>query len=409
MLLKSVHIKDFRAIRDLELPLDRSLTVLHGPNGQGKTSVLSAIALGLSPIPALLGASKAAAAGDEDIRTGADTATVEIQTVGELGWSVFLHRARRTRNASGDGEAPPRQQAALRAGMLALARDIDAGSEVTSPIIAYYDTERAVLWIPERKRDFAAAFGRLDAYTVALDIKEGFKELFEWFDAKEGDELREKRDLDNPNHRLPELDAVRQAIEGMLPGVRDPHIETNPLRFVVRVDLPDGTSKRLTLKQLSDGYRAMLALACDLARRTALANPHLPNPLHAEAIVLIDEIELHLHPSWQQKVLANLRDTFPNTQFIVSTHSPQVLTTVGPEHIVGLVFEDDNVVAFRETAPTLGNEAGDVLFTVMDVDERPPSLPGLYAEKLRRYRDLIALDQGETQEAIALRKDTNMQ
>jgi predicted ATP-binding protein involved in virulence len=400
MKLESVHIQDFRAIRSLRIPLDRSLTVFHGENGQGKTSVLNAIALGLRRIPELLGGTKAEDFDPQDVRLGELVAVVELQSTDNLTWSERLYSSMLTKGQRRGFENRNAITPGLRDQMKGLAERIGTDETVELPVIAYYDTERAVFWTPQRMRDFAQAFDRLDAYQDALNVKTSFKTLFEWFYAKESDELRQQRDREDRNHHLPELDAVRRAIEGMLPQLRDPHIETNPLRFTVKIEAPDGNHKRLALDQLSGGYRIMLALACDLARRMALANPHLENPLTSAAIVLIDEIELHLHPSWQQRVLTDLQHTFPNTQFIVSTHSAPVLTTVRPHQIVRLTVENDNVIAERETAPTFGNEAGDVLYTVMGVEERPP---GQYADQLRQYRDLVALDRGETPEAMALR------
>ena len=134
----------------------------------------------------------------------------------------------------------------------------------------------------------------------------------------------------------------------------------------------------------------------------AQGNPHRDEPLRSEAVVLIDEIELHLHPSWQQRILNDLRRTFPNTQFIVSTHSPQVLTTVEPEHIVELAREDGRIVAGAAAGWTYGAEAGDVLSVVMGVDERPAND---FTRKLARYRCLVGDDQGESDEALALRRD----
>jgi len=80
--------------------------------------------------------------------------------------------------------------------------------------------------------------------------------------------------------------------------------------------------------QLSDGYKTLLGLVIDLSMRMGLANPHLGDPLQAEAVVMIDEVDLHLHPAWQQRVLGDLLRTFPNTQFIVTTHSPFVVETL---------------------------------------------------------------------------------
>ena len=136
----------------------------------------------------------------------------------------------------------------------------------------------------------------------------------------------------------------------------------------------------------------------------AQGNPHLEDPLASEAIVLIDEIELHLHPSWQQRVLPDLVRTFPNTQFIVSTHSPQVLSSVLPEHIVALSREGGDVVASQVGAATYGAEAGNVLSSVMGVNQRPQNA---FKKVLDRYVRLISDGQGESQEALALRQKLN--
>ena len=116
---------------------------------------------------------------------------------------------------------------------------------------------------------------------------------------------------------------------------------------------------------------------------------------------MIDEIELHLHPSWQQRILADLKRTFPNTQFIVSTHSPQVLTTVKPEHIVELIREGNKILAGQIAAPTYGAEAGDVLATVMGVNERPCN--NEFVKQLERYMKLVADGEGEAPDAASLR------
>ncbi len=133
----------------------------------------------------------------------------------------------------------------------------------------------------------------------------------------------------------------------------------------------------------------------------AQGNSHLDNPLESEAIVLIDEVELHLHPAWQQRVLADLTRTFPNAQFIVSAHSPQVLTTIKPEQIVELRLESGGVVAEQTSAATYGAEAGDVLTTVMDVKERPDG--NEFVGALEGYMALVGDGSGESEEAVSLR------
>ena len=123
----------------------------------------------------------------------------------------------------------------------------------------------------------------------------------------------------------------------------------------------------------------MLALVMGFARRLAQANPHLENPLDAEAILLIDEIELHLHPKWQQTVLRDLRRTFPKTQIIVTTHSPQILTTVESKHI--RILNDGKV--FSAPPATYGAEASRLLKDVLGVPVRPPD-----NENAKRIDDL---------------------
>src|SRR5271157_3467329 len=117
----------------------------------------------------------------------------------------------------------------------------------------------------------------------------------------------------------------------MIPEIRNPSIDGTTGRFAVNIMDPNGIAIRLHLDQLSDGYQVMLGVVMDFALRLALANPpEKPGDdvLASEAILSIDEVDLHLHPSWQQRVIPDLRRTFPNTQLILTTHSPQVATTV---------------------------------------------------------------------------------
>ena len=136
----------------------------------------------------------------------------------------------------------------------------------------------------------------------------------------------------------------------------------------------------------------MLALVADLARRMAQGNPHLEDPLQSEAVVLIDEIDLHLHPSWQQKVLTDFRRTFPNAQFIISTHSPQVLTTVKPEDILELRREGNGITAGLISSAayaTYGAEAGNVLETVMGVARGSLQMPSACDKSWKSCRPVI--------------------
>ena len=279
--------------------------------------------------------------------------------------------------------------------------DREGSPPLDLPIIAFYDTDRAVFDRPRHRSGFKIEFPRYAALEGALSARTDFKDFFKWFHAKENEELREQKERRDHDFSLPDLDAVRRAIQSMVPGVSEPRIELGPLRFVLSVESESGIRETLSFDQLGGGHRIVLALVADLARRMAQGNPHLEDPLSSEAIVLIDEIELHLHPSWQQRVLPDLKRTFPNAQFLVSTYSPQVLSSVRPEHVVALSLEGDEMVASQSNAATYGAEAGDVLSSVMGVNERPQNQ---FKEVLDRYFQLISDGKGESQKALAIRQ-----
>ena len=385
MKLKSVEIENYRAIEQLTLSLDPSLTVFYGPNGQGKTSVLSAIAVGLGAIPQILSDVTNLDFTDEDQRDGSEPPRISSTDMSGASW-----------DRQGGRQADKRM---VQARMMALADLLEGQADL--PIAAFYSTDRIVSGQSKAPGDPRIKFPRLAAWEGALDARTDFGGLFTWFYFKEDEELRAQKSQRDFEYQLSDVSAVRQAISSMLPEVFDPRTELNPPRFVVSQETQKGRVEKLSLDQLSGGYRIVLALAADLARRMVVGNPHLDNPLESEAIVLIDEVELHLHPGWQQRILADLRRTFPNSQFIVSTHSPQVLTTVEPHRIVELSHDGNRIVASMPTGATFGAEAGDVLSVVMGVDERPPEND--FTKALDQYRHLIREGRWESEEALSLR------
>lgn len=395
MRLKSVRIENFRAIRELELDLHQRLTVLHGANAHGKTSVLRAIAVGLGAIPARLPEVRSVRFARVDLRAGRGPTVVTLTPREGAPWS----------RSHGNGRPSlfTAQRASTRWLNEALDRIVEAdrnGDVLDLPIVASYDTERAVLDVPLRRRNFPRDFPRYAALEGALLARTNFRKFFQWFYFKENEELRDLRDRRDLDFRRRDLSAVRRAISKMMDDLSGPRIRTNPLRFELDYQA-NGEVRQIDLLKLSGGYQAVLALSADLAWRMAQGNPHREDPLASSAIVLIDEVDLHLHPRWQQRILTDLLKTFPNAQFIVSTHSPQVLTTVKPEQIVHLARDGADIVAGDTGAATFGAEAGSVLHAVMGAPERPPG--NAFAEGLAQYRRLIERGAGESEEAIRLR------
>ena len=391
MKLKSVQIENYRTIEKIFLQLDPKLTVLHGANAHGKTSVLSAIAVGLGAIPTLLPDVSGIGFLKKDRREGGGITRVSLTTTEDVTWER-TSGAIRTHYPLRDLRHWLERHA-LRAW----------GAPVDLPIMVFYDTERAVPHLSKQRGRPKSVHSRYAALAGALSARTSFRELFEWFYMKENEELREQRERRDHNYHLNDLSVVRAAISTMIEEITDPHVELRPLRFVVSERLEGKIPQKRTLDQLSGGYQAVLALAADLAWRMAQGNPHLPNALESEAVVLIDEVELHLHPSWQQRILKDLARTFPNAQFIVSTHSPQVLTTVQPHQIVELHRQDNRVVANQISEATFGAKAGDVLAVVMGVNERPRDND--FVQNLERYTRLVGDGQGESEKALALRRE----
>lgn len=400
MKLAAVEIRNFRAIEEMTLRLHPQLSVLHGENGLGKTSVLRAIAVGLGAIPRLLPGVSGIDFARNDLRRGSESTYVTVHVQDGGSWSRrresaygAVSRVMAGHNLPGLGWLNERMGHIVEADRSGVRPEI-------LPVVALYDTDRTVLDVPQRRRGFPKEFDRFGALAGALTARANFREFFQWFYAMEYEELREQRDRRDFDVRHRGLTAVRNAISGVLRDVSEPSIRMRPLRFEVTLKSDDG-AERLRIDQLSGGYKAVLALAADLAWRMAQGNPHLPRPLESEAVVLIDEVDLHLHPSWQQRILPDLTRTFPKAQFIVTTHSPQVITTVGPEKVVTLVREGSKIVPRGPGWGTYGAEAGGVLTAVMGVEERPRNE---FTETLDQYRELVEDDRGETEEALALRK-----
>ena len=393
MALKRVVIENYRAITRLELDLHPKGAVFFGGNGKGKTSVLNAVAVGLGSLLSMLPGASSIAFRQRDRRDG-EPARVELETTDGTKWD-------RTRGG-------PRRLGRLDALRIHLESIVYADAvgrdPLPLPIVACYDSDRTV--DPDRRPGARAPNpARFAALDGALSPRPDFRAFFAWFAAKEREERAAQRERSDLGYRLPELEAVRRAVAAAIPGLSDPTIAERPPRFCVSLTDEAGTA-RLALDRLGGGDRLLLALVADLARRMAQANPHFPgqgkDPLQAEAVVLIDEVELHLHPSREQRVLPDLQRAFPNTQFLVSTNSPQVLSTVEADRVVHLEREDGEIVAFGVSTSTYGARPSDALHLVMGVDERPAD--NGFVKDLRRYLDLVANGEGETAPAVALRR-----
>jgi len=271
------------------------------------------------------------------------------------------------------------------------------------PVVAYYRATRRLGGMPELGDIFKLDLSRDKAFVNALDSAANFTPMCQWFYLRENAEFRANVNVQNgDSNEFTDLRAVRQALKLTIEGLERIYFDGSPPRLMVEIREFNGSLRAFELAQLCDGYRNLLALVLDFARRLAQANPNWPNPLEAPGILLIDEIELHLHPRWQQKVIPALRTAFPNTQLIVSTHSPAVLTTVHRENIL-LLGADHQIEQIPEDVGTYGADNSRVLAEVFGADSRPGNIESV--AKLRTYLQLIEKRQHDTDEATNLRNE----
>lgn len=382
MKINSLELVNFRGITKMPLTFSARTTALVGINGVGKSSVLDALAIALSNLTArVMGqATKARSMSKDDIRLGSDYARLLVNA--DLGedsatvWAVALNRKAGKHPADRSSDLTALNGCASRFETRLLYREQN-GASISLPLAVYYDVHRAVLDVPLRTRDSGKSSPR-DAYNDALGHGgTDFRGFFTWFRNQE--DAENERIRDTPDFRDKGLTAVRRAIE-QFTKFTDLRIRRKQgLRMTV-----NKAGTELNVMQLSDGERCMLALVGDLARRLSLLNTENDDPLLGEGVVLIDEIDLHLHPKWQRTVVASLERTFLNCQFIITTHSPQVIGELSPESV--LLLRDGHLLGHAERS--LGLSSGEVLEELMESAARNVTVDA----ELNKIRALVDKD-----------------
>lgn len=413
MKIKKLTLTNFRNYEFFEINFNEKLNVIVAENGVGKTTILDAIAIGYGAMLTRMPKVKGKSFEEKDFRIAYNNngqiirtpfMRILIDTFEQISWGRTQSRDKSAQTKVSIPESKDLKELNAHVDSL-IDKDNENDKNFEIPLIMYYGTSRAVLRTPMRKRDFQKEFSRFEALSGALEASTDFHRLFQWFDAMEDVERRQivkgKQYFD---YKLPELEAVRRAIESMLSGFSNPRIEMYPLRLIVDRYL-DNKVTQLRIDQLSDGYKTVLAMVMDIAARMAEANPHLDNPLSSGAVIMIDEVDLHLHPRWQQTIIEDLLRTFPNAQFILTTHSPQVLTTVEPENILPIVLEENQPVIKKDFDFSYGARSSEVIKTVLGVDERPQNLE--IVQQLNEYLKLINKDEYNSEQARELRNKLN--
>ncbi|MEG4578438.1 AAA family ATPase [Microcoleus sp. MON1_C5] len=401
MKVKTLEMESFRGLGDLTLEFDSTEpTLLVGINGSGKSSILDCLATLLSHFITEIqepGAYQASISDqyivekviertffkDEDITYGKNKTANKITILmdsQEITWDIN-RSTDKTRSRPDGADIRKLQGIGLH-----IQKKLSENSQMNLPLLVYYHVNREFFdsqdHIQEKK---SYKYNQLEAYDRALTgTRISFNNFFEWF--KELEDLENELFRYNSSYYNPLLQAVRRAIDSLLgEELSMLRIRRSPLRMTMMKK----SYELIINQQLSDGEKGLLAMAGDLARRLAIANPGLPDPLQGEGIVLIDEIELHLHPKLQRKIIPSLKNTFPNCQFIITTHSPQVISEVKSVYLLRSIPEG----IFAEQRQTFGQDSSRILEELMGVSDRPEDIK-------KRLRELFRLiDDGKITEA----------
>jgi predicted ATP-binding protein involved in virulence len=422
MHIQKVIIKNFRCFEHLEVNLDPDINIFVGNNGSGKSALLDGIAAAMYPYVAEIQKivnkeQEVSPVLQQDLPVKQNSSEQRnhpeftLSTTSLPEWTIIY----KDPPIENDVDDKKRRKSsmllvshtsrALQEGTKKLYSELlyncdtlryDKTSEFS--VIAYYQSNRNLTNIADIENISNQSFDRFDTLKKAFNATANFTDLVNWFFVREYEELREGRNRKDINFELSVLKQVRNAISTIIaPNARVYFSGATSAKLMVEWTMETGEKRELLLSQLSAGYRNMLALVMDFARRLAQANPYMENPLAAEAILMIDELDLHLHPTWQQKIIPDLKKVFPNTQIIATTHSPEVVTTVKQNQVK--ILEDYQIKECP--SPTRGMKSSDIVRYVLGLSDLRPD-----TEESRTLTRLFeAIDNGQLEEAKRLKKE----
>lgn len=374
MRIDSLKVENFRCYESADFRFNPHFNLIIGVNGIGKTSLLKSVAAVLTSVSNALKCHIEIK--DEDVRSVVTTVDsklrfersypVNLQAQGEAfgidQWSAIKER--------GNSLNPHDHQ--LSTSVQNVFWNTDASTYIDLPVLAFYQANRR--WIPGQVSVMAAATdrpSRMDGYSQWWDAAANTENFERWVISKTLERLQKIAEGVNINSaREDEISLVNGAIKHALPQAVGLRYDMT-LRSLM-VDLENQPS--LPFNSLSDGQRALIALLSDIARRMCLLNPHLGAEVlnRTKGIIIIDELDIHLHPAWQRSLVKALRSAFPSVQFIAASHSPQIIGTLKPEEVIILDQGESS-----HPRVTYGLDSSTILSEVMEADQRDPEIQRL--------------------------------
>ena len=407
LLLEKIELHNFRCFDSCELSLHERLTVLVAENGRGKTALLDAIGVALGAVVEAVSGVPSMHLALSDTRMTWDEEKKEMKPhlpTGFTAQGIFSEEKVTWKSVSNRYSKNSRTSTKDLKRLKVLAgqyRGQSLDAQKALPLIAYYGTGR--LWSQLRltsgkRRRVALSDSRYSGYIDCLSSSSSYKAMLSWYESK-WNAIQDPRFSSQQSESIALLRGVQEAVKVALASTGWGGLSW----YKGHLLLESEQKEQFPLYVLSDGIRNMTALAADVARRCATLNPQFGENAAQKTpgILLIDEIDMHLHPRWQQKVIGLLQEAFPSLQIILSTHSPQVLSSVGNDSIRVVSVQDSNGVIETPYSQTRGVRSTDLLAEIMDVDPIP-EVPE--ASDLSKYQALIEDGKSNEPEALELRQ-----
>lgn len=402
--LKSLHLENFRGFTETEIEFSDHITCIAGINGAGKTSCLDALSYSLSWVTEMLKLppyKNGRYVNPEEKKKGAVFAT-KIDTC------IIVDNSESTISVGADFDPGIKIQFADQPTMRDLFNKIKNSypleKRTSIPVIAYYPSKRSELNIDTAMDAEKDLSDKYEVYADNLTSVIHYKSFFQWFrdrEDRENEEIitRYKKKENGSVYEDVALKAVRKAISMLLPNFSQMTVDRKKQTVLIKKE-----GSELDFSLLSEGEKEVITLFGDIARRLAIANETLEAPLEGNGIILIDEIELHLHPSWQRKICRALKEAFPNCQFIITTHSPQVLGELQPEEIRLL-----NNFKISIPSQSYGLDSNSILDSIQNTTNEPLRQNSEVAKRIERINNLIDEEKlHEAREKLSeLEKDLN--
>lgn len=386
MKLKKIRITNYRCFKEADIEFDDHATLIVGKNGAGKTAILDAVAVAVSTF--LLGidggVSRSISKDDaryefHDLDGTVDPQhqfPVSIESIGDCLDNCDVKWMRSLNSESGNTTVKEAREL-TNISKDAQKRIMTGDKSLILPLISYYGTGRLYAQKKEKKNiKSLTEFKRQVGYVDCMAAESNEKLMLNWFQIQTLKSLQEQQRTGKVEKSLL-LKIVESAIckcFERISGSKNADIvfDLDTHRLVLNFEGADGSLQKFAMDEMSDGYKNTLSMIGDIAYRMAVLNPMLGDKVLEETtgVVVIDEIDLHLHPQWQQTIISDLNTIFPKIQFIVSSHAPAVINSVVKEQIRIL----DNGEIYMPAAQTYGRDANSILREVMKVSERPADI-----------------------------------